>query len=431
MRTEPILEFGDFRFDPEQRLLTRESQSVELSPKALELLAVLLKNAGRVVSKDHLLDTVWPDCAVEEGNIAVHVFALRQALGGSSGAEYIETIPRRGYRFAAPVAFLSDDEEPTFDDRLHDPCRLATHYMQQQTSEGCRRAAAEYRKLLEHEPESLRARTGLVNTLLFRMVLGELGRDEVVHPAWALLREAEQIDSNSPDLHLSRSRLLFLVEWQRRRADEELQWAFENSRSAEMQSVTRAWRGFDLVGRGEIEKGLTTLQDCKEADPLFTFTWRLLADALYLSSDYEGCAEVSRKALQLHPGCGLVHRTLAKALTALGEYPQARRHLRREWAITDPPQIGTLYEIAYLDAVTGNCEAAATFLSHMESQHPFFPLPTAEIYLALGDKQRALNYVEQACRTRHWAAAGLKHNRRLDSLRNTARFRSALVHTQT
>jgi tetratricopeptide (TPR) repeat protein len=185
----------------------------------------------------------------------------------------------------------------------------------------------------------------------------------------------------------------------------------------------------DFVGRGDMEKGLAQLRDCKEADPLSTFTWRLLADALYLASDFEGCIAVCREGLQLHPGCGLLHRTLSRASTAIGEYDQARRHLRREWAINDRPQTGTHLEIAYLDAVTGNREAAVAFLSQLERQHHFSPIPTAEIYLALGNKQRALNYVEQACRTRHWSTAGLKHNRRLDSLRNTMRFRSALAWT--
>lgn len=430
MRPKPILEFGDFRFDPEQRLLTRESRCLELAPKALELLAVLLRNAGRIVSKDHLLDTVWPDSAVEEGNLAVHIFALRRALGDPSHTKYIETIPRRGYRFVTPISFVREDREAVFDDRLRDTCGLAAHYMQQQTCEGCRRAAAEYRRLLEQEPESLRARIGLVNTLLFRLVLGEAARDEVVHPAWTLLREAEQIDSGSPELLLSRSRLLWVAEWQRERAEEELQCALEGSKSTQMQSVMRVWRGFNLVERGDTEKGLAQLRDCKEAAPLSTFTWRLLADALYLASDFEGCIAVSREALQLHPACGLLHRTLARASTSLGEYGQARRHLRREWAINDRPQTGTLLEIAYLDAVTGEREAAVTFLSHMEWQPHFSQIAAAEIHLALGNKQRALDYVEQACHTRHWAAAGLRHNRRLDPLRGTARFRSALAQTR-
>ncbi len=92
------MQFGDFRFDPEALLLTRGTRRLELSPKALQILAVLVRNSGRVVSKDDLLNLVWPDAIVEEGNLAVHIFALRKALGSDAGC--IETIPRRGYRFA-------------------------------------------------------------------------------------------------------------------------------------------------------------------------------------------------------------------------------------------------------------------------------------------------------------------------------------------
>ena len=104
VRLQPILQFGSFQFDAEALLLTRGSRSLELSPKALQVLAVLVRNAGRVVSKDDLLNIVWPDAIVEEGNLAVHIFALRRALGAdAAAAEYIETVPKRGYRFAAPV----------------------------------------------------------------------------------------------------------------------------------------------------------------------------------------------------------------------------------------------------------------------------------------------------------------------------------------
>jgi DNA-binding winged helix-turn-helix (wHTH) protein len=60
LRVQPILQFGDFRFDPEARLLTQGSRRLELSAKALEVLAVLVRNAGRVISKNELLDIVWP-----------------------------------------------------------------------------------------------------------------------------------------------------------------------------------------------------------------------------------------------------------------------------------------------------------------------------------------------------------------------------------
>lgn len=109
MRPQRIVQFGEFQFDPAAPLLMHGSRSLELSPKALEILAVLIKNTGRVVGKDDLLNLVWPAAIVEEGNLAVHIFALRKALGeDASSARYIETIPKRGYRFAAPVYSLPE-----------------------------------------------------------------------------------------------------------------------------------------------------------------------------------------------------------------------------------------------------------------------------------------------------------------------------------
>ena len=100
----PQVAFGEFRFEPATPLLTRNSRSLEIAPKALKILAVLVRNAGQVVSKDDLLSIVWPNIVVEEGNLAVYISALRKALGENAcTAAYIETIPKRGYRFAVPV----------------------------------------------------------------------------------------------------------------------------------------------------------------------------------------------------------------------------------------------------------------------------------------------------------------------------------------
>src|SRR5689334_13115703 len=96
------VQFGHFRFDPAVPVLMAGSSVIDLPRKALEILAVLVSHAGRVVLKEDLLDLVWPDAAVEEGNIAVHISSLRRALGESRECRspYIETIPKRGYRFA-------------------------------------------------------------------------------------------------------------------------------------------------------------------------------------------------------------------------------------------------------------------------------------------------------------------------------------------
>ncbi len=104
MKTKHFYEFGPFRLDPEERLLSRESKPVPLTPKAIETLLALVENRGHLVDKDALMKRVWPDAFVEEGNLNKNVFLLRKTLGQwDGGLEYIETIPKRGYRFSAPV----------------------------------------------------------------------------------------------------------------------------------------------------------------------------------------------------------------------------------------------------------------------------------------------------------------------------------------
>jgi len=99
-----IYEFGPFRFIPEERQLLRDNQPVPLTPKSFDLLVVLVENTGHLLEKGELLKRIWPDSFVEEANLSVNVSALRRALGeGPNEHQYVETVPRRGYRFVAGV----------------------------------------------------------------------------------------------------------------------------------------------------------------------------------------------------------------------------------------------------------------------------------------------------------------------------------------
>ncbi len=99
-----IYEFGSFRLDVAERMLLRNRENIPLQPKAFDLLLVLVRRHGHLLEKDELLAAVWPDTIVEEVNLANNVSILRKALGdGANERRFIETVPRRGYRFVAPV----------------------------------------------------------------------------------------------------------------------------------------------------------------------------------------------------------------------------------------------------------------------------------------------------------------------------------------
>ncbi len=103
--------FGPFCFDSEKRVLVRDGKAVALAPKAAETLLVLVENAGHLVSKDDLMKRVWPDAFVEEANLPKNILALRKILGEwDSDQDYIETVPKRGYRFVAAVEEVTHAE---------------------------------------------------------------------------------------------------------------------------------------------------------------------------------------------------------------------------------------------------------------------------------------------------------------------------------
>jgi DNA-binding winged helix-turn-helix (wHTH) protein/tetratricopeptide (TPR) repeat protein len=104
MENKHFYEFGPFRIDPEERQLLRGDEPVPLTPKAFETLLILVRSSERVVLKEDLMKTLWPDSFVEEANLSQNIFILRKALGETAhGARYITTVPSRGYRFAEKV----------------------------------------------------------------------------------------------------------------------------------------------------------------------------------------------------------------------------------------------------------------------------------------------------------------------------------------
>ena len=103
-RSQHFYEFGRFRINTGDRLLLRDQEIVQLTPKVFDILLALVETSGQVISKDSLMKRVWPDSFVEEGNLTQNISLLRKALGeGQNGHQYIETVARRGYRFIEPV----------------------------------------------------------------------------------------------------------------------------------------------------------------------------------------------------------------------------------------------------------------------------------------------------------------------------------------
>src|ERR1044072_1055257 len=168
MMTRPgkrFYSFDVFRVDPVERLLFREDREIPLTPKVFDTLNVLLENSSHVLTKQELMQQVWPDSFVEENNLAQNISILRKALG----EQYIQTVPKRGYRFVGDVK-LQEDETVIIRERMRG--RIVVEKTDQ----------PDFADIPKPIPETMYARSGDVN--IAYQVVGDAPLDLVFVMGW-------------------------------------------------------------------------------------------------------------------------------------------------------------------------------------------------------------------------------------------------------
>ena len=108
-KTNNLYIFGDFKLNIEERILYRNERVLTLAPKVFETLSVLIESGGKIISKEELMNEIWQDSYVEESNLTQNIYTLRQIFGKKN--KFIETVPRRGYRFTAEVKNIEKEIE--------------------------------------------------------------------------------------------------------------------------------------------------------------------------------------------------------------------------------------------------------------------------------------------------------------------------------
>ena len=118
MRNSQVYQFGPFQLLPNERLLLRGENVVELPPKVFDTLVMLVRERGHVVGKNEIMRAIWPDSFVEESNLTRNISVLRKALNSDNPHHYIDTVPKVGYRFVAEVHEHGEQTADTAIERL-------------------------------------------------------------------------------------------------------------------------------------------------------------------------------------------------------------------------------------------------------------------------------------------------------------------------
>jgi DNA-binding winged helix-turn-helix (wHTH) protein len=167
-----LYSFGPYRLDPRRRRLLRDGQPVPMGDRVFRVLQELVSGAGSVQSKDDLVRCAWDDVAVTDNSLEQAISTIRKALGAvPGGGAYIETVARRGYRFAAEVSRVAARESDEALDALlapHQAWLEGRAALETLSAVQAARAERAFDRVLELSPDHAPAHVGLANACLFR-----------------------------------------------------------------------------------------------------------------------------------------------------------------------------------------------------------------------------------------------------------------------
>ncbi|MFT3744440.1 MAG: winged helix-turn-helix domain-containing protein [Pyrinomonadaceae bacterium] len=253
-------EFDVFRIDLEERQLLRDGVPLQVTPKVFDILLTLVENNGRTVDKNELMERVWADAFVEEGNLNRNISTLRKALG-EGGARFLKTVPKRGYRFDHEVREVLEENDSLVVERRTN-YRVSLHERTQTES----RAFSSRLLVL-----------GGVATLIFLAILG-----------WSILRPL----SSETNAVIAAAKPLT-----------------KNREALELYQKGRAlWQNRSVDG---LHQATSDLERAVTLDPEFALAHAALADAyLFDVTLWKKAEATANEAIRLDPKLGQPHATI-------------------------------------------------------------------------------------------------------------------------
>jgi len=462
-----LYEFGPFRLDPAERLLSRGEEPVPLTPKAFDLLVALVSQPGHLWEKDALLKTLWPDSFVEESNLADNVFRLRKALGdGDNGQKFIETVPKRGYRFTAQViATAAESSNPDPERQGAERARAANwtrrrigftfgallavtlageiirrnsrlsataqadllavkgnFYLSRWSEDDIRKAIDLFNRAIELNPSSNAGYEGLAASWNFLSDLHVPPREAMPKYQTAILK-ALQLNENSSTAHVSLAVFKTQYEWDWAGAEKEFHRAIALDPDYDPAHQLYGWY---LIAVGRPRDAQAQMTRTPKAVAVESFHLWCLGLSYYFARQYDQAIEQYRRAIGIEPKSHWPHMLLAWAYEQTGKFPDAITELQTASRLFDNnPQVVAALGHAY--AASGQRDAAQKVIAELgetANRRYVSPYDVATVYAGLRDNEQALAWLERAYEHRTgWLAWWLKVDPKFDALNPDPRFR--------
>jgi DNA-binding winged helix-turn-helix (wHTH) protein/Tfp pilus assembly protein PilF len=446
--------FGPFRLDSERLLLIAGKQPLALGPKVVLTLMALVERPGEVLTKTQLLDRVWPEGFVEESNLAQNVYVLRKVLR-AHWRDVIETVPRRGYRFAAGATTSAPKGTPSrfyyaaaaaaivlavSFGLLHDTARslpapaqlsargarmfaLGTYYWKQRTKVGVQKSVRYFSAAVASDPKNARGYAALAQAYAIEGDYGYGPFKQSYKRARALAQRAMKLDPRSAEAHAAMG-IAEDLPATRAAAREQFRQAIAldpNYASAHQ------WYGSALLEQGRPREALAELRKALQLDPVSVATLAWLSSAAYLSRDYPAAIAYGREAADLSPQRRDVYFNMGLAYEAAGNYAAAIAAYRSFAALCGGCSGEVAALLAHVYARSGDLRRAGAQLALAQQTRGMDAAEPGDLVLALIALNRRSDALAALRRSTYKTAfkgsVGLALDPRLDPVRGDSRFR--------
>jgi DNA-binding winged helix-turn-helix (wHTH) protein/Flp pilus assembly protein TadD len=465
-----LYEFGPFELDAERLLLLDGDEPLPLGPKVVETLLALIEHPGEVIAKTDLLTRIWPEGYVDEANLAQNVYVLRKTLRSRWNVEAIETIPRRGYRFKAPVARRQSGARPepaaaapprswlqrnapalaaalalallggsaltavpstsatssvaAANTRLY---AMGRYYWNLRTRAGITKSIEYYSRIVANDPRDARGYAGLAsaNAIEADYKYGPLPAKAYVARARVYAQRTLELDPNNSEAYA----VLGLLPSVETKGAVPQNGALKDLRRAialnPASGSAHQWYGTALLEQGHIDEAYAELSKAAQLDPLSVATVAWLGTTAYLERRYADAISYSRETLDLSPERYDAYETLGLAYEALGDEPRAAQSFRILGQACTSCRAQGAALLAELYARNDQMAQARAELT-VAKAHPrdVAPQDLAVAYDAVGQRGAALTWLRRWRSDSDYSAAELANDPRFAGLRRSAESRS-------
>lgn len=482
-----FFEFDEFRVEVEERRLLHAGRPVTLASRDFDVLLALVQNFGQTIDKNDLMETVWEDTFVEEGNLNRHVSTLRRVLGDDPREQrFIKTIPKRGYRFTSDVREIVEQAETVSLENVSRSRVVIT----EETTEGFWTwpkllvAAAVFGIVLvaglglynlatsasggrvessailqEKKPDTAsseaydayitgrhywnkRTAADMREAVRYFQIAVDIDPDyakayagladayllggspeDTPYSAKDLAEKALALDDTLAEAHAARAYYLSAVEWDWAEAERAFQRAVELNPDY---ATARHWYAYHLASTDKPYEAMNEIRAANRIDPDSLIISTDVCHIYYLAGLYPFAIEQCRKVIESDPNFAEAHLRLGETYLQVDMFPEAIAEFQKASALGK----NVKGQLGYAYAVSGRHEDARKILAEFEEDGRKGTLRSYAVvlctYAALGNRERAFHWLEMAYKMHSGDLALIRTDPKFESLRSDPRFQDIL-----